>query len=173
MHGFELITVVLLIPLGLAAWTMAWRAWLRPRGVAWIPLVVSALTIIYVTSQFLNRSWFYGVFPHSVVATSHFISTWVRVLFLALMLTIVLRETPQREVDRWFALPALILISIGLFAQELNELHIPGIWFPFGTGVSRTQFAYAAFAPVLFALLLHRVFSFARHRPFIARATLR
>jgi hypothetical protein len=71
-----------------------------------------------------------------------------------------------QNAERWFALPAVLLISVGLFAQELSMLHVPGIWFPFGTGVSRTQFAYAAFDVVMFALLLHRLFLFAqRNRP--------
>jgi hypothetical protein len=39
-------------------------------------------------------------------------------------------------------------------------LHVPGIWFPFGTGVSRTEYAYAAFDVALFVLLLHRIYTF-------------
>lgn len=38
----------------------------------------------------------------------------------------------------------LIPLAIGQLADELSLLGIPGIWFPFGVGVSRTQFAYAA-----------------------------
>jgi hypothetical protein len=53
-------------------------------------------------------------------------------------------------------------VGAGLFAQELSALHVPGIWFPFGTGVSRTQYVYAAFDVVMFVLLLLRLLSFAR-----------
>jgi hypothetical protein len=38
----------------------------------------------------------------------------------------------------------LIPLAIGQLANELSLLGVPGIWFPFGIGVSRTQFAYAA-----------------------------
>lgn len=38
----------------------------------------------------------------------------------------------------------LIPLAIGQLADELSLLGVPGIWFPFGIGVSRTQFAYAA-----------------------------
>jgi hypothetical protein len=38
----------------------------------------------------------------------------------------------------------LIPLAIGQLAEELSLLGVPGIWFPFGVGVSRTQFAYAA-----------------------------
>ena len=51
----------------------------------------------------------------------------------------------------------MLLISVGQYAQELSAIGIQGIWFPYGTGVSRTQFAYAAFDIVLFVLLLRRL----------------
>jgi hypothetical protein len=38
----------------------------------------------------------------------------------------------------------LIPLAIGQLADELSLVGTPGIWFPFGIGVSRTQFAYAA-----------------------------
>jgi hypothetical protein len=68
----------------------------------------------------------------------------------------------QRGRKGWVTLPAIVLISIGQFAQELSQLGIRGIWFSFGTGVSRTQFAYAAFDAILFMLLLRRLHLFAK-----------
>jgi hypothetical protein len=44
----------------------------------------------------------------------------------------------------------------------VSTLGIPGIWFPFGVGVSRTQYAYASFAIVAFAVLLRRLAASAR-----------
>jgi len=62
------------------------------------------------------------------------------------------------------ALPAIVMLSIGLFAQELSSLGIRGIWFPYGTGVSRTQYAYAIFDLLMFGLLLRRLAQFAPRR---------
>jgi hypothetical protein len=39
----------------------------------------------------------------------------------------------------------VVLASMGQFAPELSAIGVPGIWFPFDTGVSRAQFAYALF----------------------------
>jgi hypothetical protein len=50
-----------------------------------------------------------------------------------------------------------VLIAIGLLASELSTIGIPGIWFPFGVGVSRTQFAYAAFDVTLLALFAWKI----------------
>jgi hypothetical protein len=162
VQEFELVTIVLLIPLMLGVWTMAWRAWFRLRDSAWMPVAVGLLTLLYIISEFLSRSSSLGVLSHSVVSAAEFISTDVRLLFVLLMLLIVCKGVRRQDREGWFAVPAVLLVSVGLFAQELSELHIPSIWFPFGTGVSRTQFSYAAFYVVLSALLLRRLLLFAR-----------
>jgi hypothetical protein len=54
------------------------------------------------------------------------------------------------------SLVAMLILSIGLFPKLYNLMGIPGIWFPFGVGVSRTQFAYAAFIPLMATLLIRR-----------------
>jgi hypothetical protein len=59
---------------------------------------------------------------------------------------------------------AALLVGIGLFATELNALGLPGIWFPYGVGVARGQYAYAAFIALLFALILMRWVGYARRR---------
>ncbi len=81
-----------------------------------------------------------------------------RLLFVLLTLLITLRGMARKTGERWFVLPAILLVSIGLFARELSMLHIPGIWFPFGTGVSRTEYAYAAFDVALVVLMFRRVY---------------
>jgi hypothetical protein len=162
VHAAEMISIVWLLPLCLAAWTMAWRAWFRLRDTEWIPIAAGILTLLYVIAQFLTASWFHGVFRHWVVTISEFIATWTRVLFVLLTGFIVYQAIRQQRREAWVALPAVVLVPIGLFASELSKLGIQGIWFPFGTGVSRTQFAYAAFDLVLFVLLLRQFLFFAR-----------
>jgi hypothetical protein len=50
----------------------------------------------------------------------------------------------------------LALIIVALFGGELlDPLGVPGIWFPFGIGVSRTQYLYAIIIPLL-AILIGR-----------------
>lgn len=164
IRGFELTTIVLFVPLTLGAWTLAWRAWLRPHDLAWMPAVVGVLTLLYILSQFLRRSWFYGAFPHWVSTATYSSITLIRLLFVVLTLLIIFRSMRQPGSERWLALPAVLLISVGLFARELSMLHIPGIWFPFGVCVSLSEYAYAAFDGALFALFLHRLYAFRRQQ---------
>jgi hypothetical protein len=47
---------------------------------------------------------------------------------------------------------------------------VPGIWFPYGVGVSRTEYAYFAFDIALFIYLLERLWRFTPSRRLQARA---
>ena len=48
----------------------------------------------------------------------------------------------------------LALVVLSVFGGELlDPLKVPGIWFPFGIGVSRTQYIYAVLIPLLGALI--------------------
>jgi hypothetical protein len=156
VHTIEMISVVLLLPLGLGAWTLAWQAWFHLGDTEWMPVTVGTLTLLYIGAQFLSGSWFYGVLSHPLVAVSQFIVTWTRVLFVLLTGIILYRAIRKHRRVAWLELPAAILISIGLFARELSVLGIRSIWFPYGTGVSLAQFSYAAFDAVLFVLLWRR-----------------
>ena len=120
----------IIVPLILGAWITAWREWLGVRRRWNGPFVVGAVVALTY------------VLPASRVAGA------------ALLLAIIIAGRRQ-----WLAALAAILVSIGLFAPELSALHVPGIWFPFGVGVSRTQFAYAAFDLVLLALFAWTIFT--------------
>jgi len=158
-QGIEMVTAVLMIPLSLGAWTLAWYHWVKPRRFGWLMPVVGTLVFILMVATFLRRSWFYGVFPPSFEAALRFCVQSARVGFVILTLLILWRAIVQPSRDKWLLIATILLLSIGLFAQELSLIGIPGIWFPFGVGVSRTEYAYAIFDITLAALLLRRLIS--------------
>ena len=160
IHDFELVTVVLMIPLSLGAWTMAWYYWVRPRHAAWLPKIVGVLTLAFMILEILRRSWFYGVFPPTFVSTLRLGSMSARYIFVLLTIIMIFRSATQPGREKWLAIPAILSVSVGLFAPELSRAHIPGIWFPFGVGVSRTEYAYVVFDIALVALMLQRLYSF-------------
>lgn len=55
--------------------------------------------------------------------------------------------------QRVLALSTMLVMAVALFPAELSAIGIPGIWFPFGVGVSRTQFALALAIPLLGTLI--------------------
>jgi hypothetical protein len=121
-----------------AAWALAWNRWCarpwRSVDVAAVALALAAMVAIALQSASATRD--------------------VRLVFIALFVVIaarIVREGPMRLL----ALATLASIVAGLFGGELlDPLGVPGIWFPFGIGVSRTQYVYAFLIPLLGVLIV-------------------
>ncbi|HEX8816963.1 MAG TPA: hypothetical protein VF753_15815 [Terriglobales bacterium] len=163
---FDVIQNGLLIPGMLGTWTMTWYHWL-PLDARWVRKAIILLTASYSVSQ-IAHALRPTTLPNVSENAVEIAFSCMRLSFLALT-TVVVYLGIERKTNIWPALPAIALISIGLFAPELSFLGIPGIWFAFGTGVSRTQFAYAAFDVAMFLLLLRRLRQYAQRCAFGAR----
>jgi hypothetical protein len=122
-----------------AAWALAWnRRGRRP----WRAIDAAALAIL--VAQLV------GAATRSAGTSS--ISHFAAIALFAVLAGRIVRS----GVTRSLALPALALTVLAFFGGELlDPLGVPGIWFPFGIGVSRTQYLYAIFIPLL-ALLIVR-----------------
>lgn len=163
LRGYDISTNVVLAPLVLAAWTMAWRDWFRVDNHPWLPRVIWALAMVYGVVALIGRPWFMLDAQHGLKAIADSLVQVVRVIFAALYLWVVGASAIRRPTPSiGLAAIAAITIGIGLFARELSSIGVPGIWFPYGTGVSRTQYAYAVLIPLLFALLQMRFVGYAR-----------
>ena len=127
-----------------AAWTLAWNRWcLRP----WRSIDATAIVLAIVG--------FVGVMTHSASLTSG-----SRLASIALFVVIGARVVHSGPM-RILALVTFASIMAGLFGGELlDPIGVPGIWFPFGIGVSRTQYIYAIAIPLL-AFVIVRTFAFA------------
>jgi hypothetical protein len=136
----------------MAAWLLAWNRWcLRP----WRSIDVS----IDVSAVALAAAGIIGALTHSASVTSG-----SRLGAIALFVVIgarMVRSGPMRIL----ALATLASIMAALFGGELlDTIGVPGIWFPFGIGVSRTQYVYAIAIPLL-ALLIVRTLAFKESPP--------
>ena len=138
----------------MAAWLLAWNRWC-PRP--WRSIDVSAVA--------LAVAGIIGALTHSASVTSG-----SRLGAIALFVVIgarMVRSGPMRIL----ALATLASIMAGLFGGELlDTIGVPGIWFPFGIGVSRTQYVYAITIPLL-ALLIVRTLAF-KENPSIADTSI-
>jgi hypothetical protein len=131
-----------------AAWTLAWNRWCLPP---WRSIDVSAVV--------LAAAGIVAVVIHSASVTSG-----SRVGSIALFVVIgarIVRSGPMRIL----ALVTLAMIVAGLFGGELlDTIGVPGIWFPFGIGVSRTQYVYAIALPLLAFLIVRTLLARRTHR---------
>jgi hypothetical protein len=123
---------VLWVP-AVAAWTWAWNRWCLPpsRSIDVSAAVLAAAGILgaEIPSGSLTRA--------------------SRIGSLALLIVIAARVVRGGR-HRSLALVTLASIMAALFGSELlDPIGVPGIWFPFGIGVSRTQYIYAVVIPLV------------------------
>jgi hypothetical protein len=127
----------------MAAWMLAWNRWHLP---AWRSIDVSAVMLAIAAAI--------GAVTHTTSVTSG-----SRLAAIALFVVIgvrIIRDGPMRIL----ALLTLASIVAALFGGELlDTIGVPGIWFPFGIGVSRTQYLYAIAIPLLAFLIVRTLHS--------------
>ncbi len=144
-------------PLITGGWVMVWWIWFRLRRPAWMPKLVAGLTLLYMLSQALGQDFFFTAIPHPVGVVFHSVSLGIRLLFLLLLAGIAVEGVRQQGWEGGLALPAMLLVSIAQFENDLGILHIRTFWFPFGAQVSLGQIADIALAAAISALLLRRL----------------
>jgi hypothetical protein len=145
---------VILRPLVLGSWLMAWREWFDLHQPKWLPKMIAILSLLYMAAQLFGLSWVSNAVIHTHFLT---IADYVRWLLLSLMLFTLCQGIQKRGTKDLLVYLAMLLVSIALFPKEVSELHfIPGIWFPYGVGVSRGQFFYAAFVFVMYVILIQK-----------------
>ena len=138
---------VMWIP-AMAAWTLAWNRWcVRP----WRSIDVAAVV--------LAVAGIIGAVIHSPSVTSG--SRLGSIALFVVTGARIFRSGPMRIL----ALVTLASVMAGLFGGELlDPIGVPGIWFPFGIGVSRTQYIYAIVIPLLACLIVRTLPSKRTHR---------
>ena len=124
-----------------AAWALAWNRWCERRWLS-VDVLAGLLAIAGVLG---------------VVADSASVTSGSRIGSILLFVVIGARML-RRGSLRVLALVTLAAIVAGLFGGELlDPIGVPGIWFPFGIGVSRTQYVYAIAIPLLAFLMVREI----------------
>ena len=133
---------VVLAPLGLTAWTFAWNRWCAPAW-RWI----DGAAVVLAIAGIVGGAMHVRVMTHAG-----------RLGSLALFALIACKDGAwRRDAHHWRSRrwPGILAAQ---FADELSAVGVPGIWFPLGIGVSRTQYAYAIAIPLLAFLILRTLF---------------
>ena len=165
IQGFVICILALTASLGLGAWMMAWRRWFKLDGPGWLPKAVAGLVSVLILAQ-LGRPWLFGItWPHAVSLALHYVITWARLGFLLVFLFTLYQGLRRHGREGWVAVPAMLAIGVVLFPGELSQLHVPGIWFPYGIGVSLSEICSVIFDVLLSILLLRRLWSHRRLAP--------
>ncbi len=150
LHGYYLWKDIVLRPLELMAWVFAWFDWFMygsGKKRPYTAVIFWMMSVVFLCFMGAERYTTDGPGAEGDL---------YRFGFLALILWWTIQGIIRFGWKSLAAVIALILLCTGLFAAPLSAIGIPGIWFPFGVGVSRTQFAYAVFIPLMAALLIRR-----------------
>jgi hypothetical protein len=121
-----------------AAWALAWNRWgPRPwRSIDGAAVVLAVAGIV-------------GAVIHSASVTR--VSRLGSIALFVVIGAGIARSGPRQVL----ALVTLASVMAALFGGELlDTIGVPGIWFPFGIGVSRTQYVYAIAIPLLAFLIV-------------------
>ncbi|MFI4968023.1 MAG: glycoside hydrolase [Gammaproteobacteria bacterium] len=162
IQEFVLVILVLVSSLCLGAWMMAWYRWFRLDRPTWFPRAICGLTLLLLLARLLAYLPALGAsLPHWLTLTAHYAGTWTRYAFILTLGWIAYAGIRLRGREALYTLPAILAIATVLFAGELSALHVPGIWFPWGIGVSLGEYASVVFDVLLAALLLRRLWSYA------------
>jgi hypothetical protein len=128
---------VVWMPLSLAAWALAWNRW-NARAVRAIDGAILLLTLVGIAGALMKLAPMTQIFRLGVLA-----------LFAVIAVRMV-RHGPMRNL----AIATLVTILVSQYAGELGSLGVPTIWFPFGIGVTLTQYVYALAIPLLAVLIV-------------------
>jgi hypothetical protein len=154
---FDVVRNVLLVPLILGTWAIAWQSLLQIRRPRRLATAFGVLTALGVVAQTLSVAFVSSggkqPMPQFIVVLDQ---SW-RLLFILGFGYLFFRCITHRQPAWIVSAIAMLLLSVGLFAAELSAIGVPGIWFPFGTGVSRTQYAFAALALTMPTLMLRHL----------------
>jgi len=153
---YDSLRSVILAPAALFAWLMAWRFWFEHRRLKWLTGVMAGLIGLYMAAAFGSRPWFQPGNPAHAAFNQAVLD--FRLAFAALYVFVVVAAT-WRNRSSWsgvLTFLAATCVAVGLFANELTLVGMKAVWFPFGMGVSRTQFAYATLIMVLFLMIVEQ-----------------
>lgn len=132
LRTYSWLAKVMWIPT-VAAWTMAWNRW-TARPWRSIDVLAAGLALTALGGAFIPSA--------SLTSAS-------RLASIALFVVIGARIASSGEM-RILALVTMATIMAVTFGGELlDPIGVPGIWFPFGIGVSRSQYIYAIVIPLV------------------------
>jgi hypothetical protein len=95
--------------------------------------------------------------PHQVAAVFHVGDFVSQFLFFSILIWIVVQGIRRQGVEGWLVLPAVILFGFGLIVQELANLNVSPLWYPFGVGFTIWQVRDLFLVVTLTLLLLRRL----------------
>lgn len=146
-------------------WVVFWAYWFRLDRMFQIHRMVWGLVVLLGLGMAMLRAPLYGsVVPvHAIVWLSP-LTLGLKLLLGVLLVWVVYRGIYKEKAEGWLALPAVVLVGISIYQEELIVLHVPAQFFPFGVAVSINQVALIVSLTIISVLLVRRFLHSERER---------
>jgi hypothetical protein len=147
----------LLTPLVIALWIVYWAHWFHMGRLARLHRMVSGFAVPLMLITALLRAPLYGtVVPvHAVIYLAP-LAVFLKLLLGGLLMWVAWEGMRKDHTGAWLAMPAIALVIVSLYQQELIVLHVPLNFFPFGFAVGINQIAVVFSLNMITILLMRR-----------------
>ncbi len=146
-----------LIPAAFGLWVLFWAYWFRLGGVVRVHRMVWSVAVALGLGTALLRAPLYGgVVPVHAVAWLSPLTLALKLMMGVLLVWVTIRGIRKNRTEGWLALPAVLLVTLSLYEEELIVLHVPAQFYYFGIAVSLVQVSTVLSLAIITILMLRR-----------------
>lgn len=154
-----------LTPSVIALWAVFWAYWFRMGRMARLHKMVWGFAFLLALNTALIRAPLYGgLIPTHWVVYLAPVAVVLKLLLGGLLLWVAWEGMRKDHTGAWLAMPAVALVVVSLYQQELIVLHVPLNFFPFGMAVRLNQIAVVVSLNIITVLLMRRFLQGLRQR---------
>ena len=152
-----LINDALLGPGLIGMWVIFWAYWFRLGHMARLHKMVWGFALVLAVTQAMLRAPMYGrIIPVQAVLYLGPLMIFLKLLLGGLLVWVAWEGMRKDHTGAWLAMPAVALVAVSVYQQELIVLHLPLNFFPFGFAVGIAQIAVVVSLNIITVLLMRR-----------------
>lgn len=138
-------------------WIVFWAYWFRMGRMPRLHKMTWGFALALTLNIALLRAPLYGqLIPVQWVVFLAPLAVFLKLLLGGLLLWVAWEGMRKDHTGAWLAMPAIALVIISLYQQELIVLHMPLNFFPFGMAVGISQIAVVVSLNIITVLLMRR-----------------
>lgn len=152
-----LLADAILSPVVIALWIVFWAYWFRMGRMQRMHYMVWGFTAALTLTMIMMRAPLYGhLIPISWILVLAPLAVFLKLLLGSLLIWVAWEGMRKDHAGAWLAMPALGLVVVSLYQQELMVLHLPLTFFPFGMAITLNQIAVVVSLNIITVLLMRR-----------------
>lgn len=152
-----LLADAVLVPMVIGLWIIFWAYWFRMGRMERMHKMVWSFAFVLAVTMAMMRAPLYGkLIPMHAVVYLAPLGILMKLLLGGLLLWVAWEGMRKDHTGAWLAMPAVGLVIVSLYQQELLVLHVPLTFFPFGMALHISQIAVIVSLNMITILLMRR-----------------